>query len=252
MTNESGWIEILDLTKVQLEYRDAFAKAQNKLNAILINQTAHAVNVEGRIIRGVLIDASTKAIDGDQGVLGRAGPTFLRQNTTIPVAGIMEFDTADLGRLKEKGELEDVVLHEMFHVLGAGTLWKYKNILIDDETDDPKYVGPHGLAEYHALLNNKTATSVPVANTGGPGTRNGHWREETFGIELNTGFLNGTHRPLSKMSIAALADLGYTSPNLAEADAYTLPSTEFIKSLQGDATCCSRMLRPEYHVVIEV
>ena len=35
----------------------------------------------------------------------------------------MSFDTADLARMEADGSLTDVILHEMGHVLGFGTLW---------------------------------------------------------------------------------------------------------------------------------
>jgi hypothetical protein len=64
--------------------------------------------------------------------------------------------------------------------------------------------------------------NVPVENTGGLGTRNGHWRETTFGNELMTGFLNSGKNPLSRLTIASLRDLGYIV-NLSVADPYKRP-----------------------------
>ncbi len=57
----------------------------------------------------------------------------------------------------------------------------------------------------------------------GPVTREGHWRELVFGDELLTGFLSGSDRPLSRMSVASFEDLGYTV-DYAAADPYALPS----------------------------
>ena len=62
-----------------------------------------------------------------------------------------------------------------------------------------------------------------MANTGGPGTRDSHWREAVFGNELMTGFINQGVNPVSRLTIASLADLGY-QVNLEAADAYMLPS----------------------------
>ncbi len=249
-TSHSGWIEFRDLTAVELTYRDAFMKAQVKLNAVLANQPSHPVSLEGQSINGVLIDASTKKIDGPEGILGSAGPTHIRTGSSLPIKGIMQFDNDDLTRLREKGELEDVVLHEMFHVLGAGTLWQHKNLLVDPETDNPKFIGNNALEEYHLLKGHENEKSIPVANRGGPGTKNGHWRETTFGTELNTGFLSGDHRPLSRMSIAALADIGYEQLAMDEADAYQLPEASALRSIRSPGLCCSTILRPEFHVVI--
>ncbi len=66
------------------------------------------------------------------------------------------------------------------------------------------------------------ASFVPVANRGGPGTRDGHWRESIFGNELMTGFVGpGRDLPLSTVTIASLADLGY-QVDLNAADPYRL------------------------------
>ena len=67
------------------------------------------------------------------------------------------------------------------------------------------------------------AATVPVENTGGPGTAGGHWRESVFGNELMTGYLNPGTNPLSAMTIAAMIDLGY-SVSLTAADAYSFTS----------------------------
>jgi hypothetical protein len=66
---------------------------------------------------------------------------------------------------------------------------------------------------------------VPVENSGGSGTTDGHWRESVLVNELMTGFLNaGQANPLSDVTVASLADLGY-SVNLDATDLYvvTLP-----------------------------
>jgi hypothetical protein len=68
-------------------------------------------------------------------------------------------------------------------------------------------------------------TSVPLETGGGGGTAGAHWSEATFGAEIMTGFLNGgVPNPLSRITVGAFADLGYTV-NYAAADAYSLPNT---------------------------
>jgi hypothetical protein len=62
---------------------------------------------------------------------------------------------------------------------------------------------------------------VPVEGTGGPGTRNSHWRETVFKNELMTGFLNNGSNPLSIVTIASLADMGYVVDS-GEDDAFVI------------------------------
>ena len=64
---------------------------------------------------------------------------------------------------------------------------------------------------------------VPVENTGGPGTADGHWRETVFRNELMSGFIAAPGNPLSRMTVASLGDLGY-KVDLDAAEPYTLPN----------------------------
>jgi hypothetical protein len=111
----------------------------------------------------------------------------------------------------------------MAHVLGYGTIWSYKGLLQGAGSINPTFSGANARKEFGTLLGSSTPTAVPVANTGGPGTRDSHWREAVFGNELMTGFINQGVNPLSRLTIASMADLGY-QVNLEVADQYTLPS----------------------------
>ncbi len=169
----------------------------------------------------LLIFAEIVAIDGLGGTLGSAGPCVIRLSNGLPVAGFMRFDEADLASLEASGSLGDVILHEMGHVLGLGALSKWYDILQDRGGPDPFFPGTAALSHYTAA--GGTAPSpVPVANTGGGGTRDAHWREAHMGRELMTGFLSlGVSNPLSAITVGALQDLGYVVSVLA-ADAYTV------------------------------
>ena len=65
--------------------------------------------------------------------------------------------------------------------------------------------------------------SVPVANTGGPGTADGHWRESVFDNELMTGYLDSGDNPLSAITVGSLGDIGY-GVDLDASDPYGTPA----------------------------
>ncbi|MGR3541151.1 MAG: leishmanolysin-related zinc metalloendopeptidase [Hasllibacter sp.] len=174
------------------------------------------------VLAGLRIDARVEPLDGPEGVLGQAGPTLLRPGDERPLAGIMEFDAADLDRLEAEGALADVILHEMGHVLGFGTLFARRGLVAGSGGMDPRFTGAAAGREWTALEGSGGA-GVPLANTGGAGTREGHWRELVFGDELMTGFLSGADRPISRLSLAAFEDLGY-AVDYAGADPYALPT----------------------------
>ena len=125
------------------------------------------------------------AIDGAGGILGQAGPDLLRPSPSrLPAHGEMEFDSADVATMYASGTWTNVILHEIGHILGIGTIWS----LLGLKNGAGDYIGVHGLAEYRALLGNPSAASVPIEHDGGPGTAGAHWDEDTFNAELMTGF----------------------------------------------------------------
>ena len=79
----------------------------------------------------VMIVAAVGEIDGPGGTLGSAGPCFVRRGSSLPVFGGMIFDVDDLDRVEERGGLEEVILHEMGHVLGFGSLWGRLDLIRD-------------------------------------------------------------------------------------------------------------------------
>ncbi|MEG3765035.1 leishmanolysin-related zinc metalloendopeptidase [Alteromonas sp. 14N.309.X.WAT.G.H12] len=157
---------------------------------------------------GLTITASGEDIDGVSGVLGSASPTlgYSYAGITYASTGTMTFDTADLADMEEDGSLYYVILHEMAHVIGYGTLWTY-NDLYDEGTG--QYTGEYALAEYQAEFDS-TATYIPVEQDGGTGTADGHWDEDWAGgtEELMTGWYEGSAF-ISNTTLAQFMDLGY-------------------------------------------
>ncbi|MDJ0774078.1 MAG: pre-peptidase C-terminal domain-containing protein [Mastigocoleus sp. MO_167.B18] len=170
----------------------------------------------------VVIDASAPFIDGPGGILGQAGPTVLRSDSFLPARGIMQFDLDDLSSLEQTGSLEDVILHEMAHVLGFGTIWQELDLLTGIGSPDPSFLGQQATNEYNNIFTLNEST-VPVEAEFGPGTALSHWDEEVFVNELMTGFLNIGENPLSRITAASMTDLGY-EVNVDAADIYTPPT----------------------------
>jgi hypothetical protein len=177
------------------------------------------------------IFVTIQTIDGPGAVLGQAGPCFVRIPGDLTVVGRMQFDVEDVELLEDEGSLQAVILHEMGHVLGFGTLWgpQFFDLLQDPSDPDPvppladtHFTGAQALAAFNAAGGTTyTGAKVPVMNIGGAGTVNSHWRDEVFDPELMTGFLGAGPTPLSAISVRSLQDLGYTV-SVAGADPFTL------------------------------
>jgi hypothetical protein len=163
-------------------------------------------------------------------ILGQAGPLDLRPGSFLPATGIMSFDSADLAQMESDGSLVSVVIHEMAHVLGFGTIFDRVGLITGAGGDDPEFTGSNAIREYAALLGPQARPrGVPLANVGGPGTRDGHWREEVFANELMTGFLDRGPNPVSRVTVGAFEDLGY-SVDYERADAYRLPTARELQA----------------------
>ena len=174
-------------------------------------------------------------IDGPGKVLGQATPCYINSKTKLPVLGFFELDVDDLARLLDRGTLDDVVLHEMGHILGVGTLWNYgRSLLVGRGTDDPYYNGTAAREHFTGIGGlTYTGLGVPVENTGAAGTRDSHWRRTIFSNELMQGFSQAGGMPLSRVTVASLADLGYTV-SFNGADSFSFfPS---LRALAMDAT----------------
>jgi hypothetical protein len=176
------------------------------------------------------IFVTVETIDFPGGIIGQAGPCFVRVPGNLTVTGRMRLDADDMEELENEGSLQAVILHEMGHVLGFGTLWgpDYFDLLVDPADpdtpaiEDPHFVGPQARAAFDAAGGTAyTSAKVPVMDVGGPGTRNSHWRDEVFDPELMTGFLTEGFMPLSAISVRSLQDLGYLV-SVADADPFTL------------------------------
>jgi hypothetical protein len=185
-----------------------------------------------QVIDDLMIFASVEPIDGPGDILGQAGWCY-RRDPGLPILGVMSFDEADMNSLEAGGGLNAVILHEMGHVIGIGTLWSTFGLLQNPSgagsVQDTWFSGANGIGGFNAI-GGSTYTGgqkVPVENTGGAGTANSHWRESVLGRELMTGYLNSGNNPLSLLTVRSLADLGYTV-NLAAADPFSL-----LPSLQG-------------------
>ncbi len=172
-----------------------------------------ALNADGPV-DDVVIEVVLIPIDGPGQVLGSAGPRFVRTSNRLTISGVMQFDTADLQTLDDLGLFEDVIVHEMGHVLGVGTLWNSGGkALRQGPASNPYFTGDMANVFWNA---EGGEFELPVENIGGPGTAGGHWRESILRNELMTGFLNLGENPLSRITAGSMKDLGYGAATVGE------------------------------------
>ncbi len=221
--------------------KQTFVDAADYWNSVITGYDLEYDSIGDKVPHNLMVDASVLSIDGLNGVLGSAGPTDFTYYDNNPIgqptsalyyttAGVMEFDSADVGGLITDNSFYGVVLHEMAHVLGLGTLWNTNNNVNSTSYDlytngSGRYTGPNALAQWQSEFLRSADTFVPVELGGGSGTANGHWNEVDFGAgdtgivssltgmdfshELMTGWASNTFF-VSRTTLGALDDLGYT------------------------------------------
>jgi hypothetical protein len=237
-TDSPYHIEVRFLGGLTPSQMDIFKAAADRWTRIIVGDLPDVI-VAGEHVDDLVIDAQGVPIDGPGRILGQAGPRFVRppnagRHAWLTAKGMMQFDTADLKVMEERGILNDVITHEMGHVIGMiGTIWSNKGLVVDQGLPTWAFTGPGAMREYGALVASSLPTRpaagglpkpVPIENTGGPGTAGSHWRETVFGNELMTGFVSQAGgNPLSCVTAACLGDIGY-DVDLDAADDYQLPS----------------------------
>lgn len=173
-------------------------------------------------INDLVIYVRLASIDGAGKVLGQASPCYVNADNKLPIMGFFELDVDDLTLLLNQGTLDNVVLHEMGHILGVGTLWSYqRSLLVGRGSEDPYFNGIGAVQQFASIGGNSyTGSPVPVENSGSAGTRDAHWRRSVFTNELMQGYAQPGGMPMSRVTIASLADLGY-NVSFSSADSYS-------------------------------
>jgi len=177
-------------------------------------------------LSGLTLNASGASIDGVGGILGQSGPGLAgvrRQGGYwLATRGTMQFDIADMEYMESTGSFLAVVMHEMAHVMGFGTLWGLNGVY---QSGSGRYTGANAVAAARVEVGRPGLTFVPVELGGGAGTANGHWDERDGGVcctgftnsqgqdatfELMTGWLNAPTF-ISQTTIQSFVDIGYVA-----------------------------------------
>jgi hypothetical protein len=202
------------------------------------NQCAIGAPAIHETISNLTVFVAVDSIDGPGSVLAYAGPCAIRQTGAmlpagypewgLPVLGAVFLDHADLAAMQSSGMLADVILHEMGHVLGIGTLWNIygQRLFVPPATHgDPRHIGLHtATVAYRLGFTDDPLAGAQVEAEGGGGTAGAHWREGIMQAELMTGWISSGRNPLSSLTVETLRDLGY-EVDPAGADAFSVSNT---------------------------
>jgi hypothetical protein len=156
-------------------------------------------SIKGRgNVDDLVIDVVAGTIDGTPAgtnTLAQAGVDNFRKSGKLPTLGHITFDSADLPTMAAN-DLRDLAFHEIGHTLGMGSHWKEMGLI-----SKKLFTGETATAVYNTTFD-ENAKGVPLSSL------NNHWDEETFDNEIMTPDAD-TNELLSRITIAALADMGY-------------------------------------------
>jgi subtilisin family serine protease len=210
------------LNDVPQAVRDASTAAALRWEQIIVGDLPDVVDpTTGEVIDDIRIDVQMgllggQSSDGPGGALANAGPRAYRNGGQgLPYLGAVGVDPADIDR----PILTEVMIHEFAHALGFPATVAFQSFISGNY-----FTGPNAVREYRTIFGAAAdPAGVPVEAGGGAGTSGAHWDEDVFGNELMTGFISAGGNPLSRVSVGAFADIGYTV-NYDAADPYSPPT----------------------------
>jgi hypothetical protein len=223
-----------------LELQQAFIDAADSLTSIITQGLGDILTTyipTGEIMKIDDLRFTAELYEGEEGeVLGYGGPYIYTDYSLMPreqpYQGLIAFDSLDIPYLTSPDVdlWYEVVLHEMLHVLGVGTIWEPLGLVAPTDNNTKTewvFTGENALSQY---LSNSTpkdliedgwldgdgdkdvdindVDGVPIQQYA-DGSAGGHWLEPAFGDELMTPYLNGS-ATLTDLTLASLIDLGYT------------------------------------------
>ena len=142
-------------------------------------------------------------------IAGQGGPCVVRPNG-LPLLGTVSLNLFNYATLSDR-KLDDLIQHEVGHVLGLGTVWGrgvFGGLVVGDSSAlDPIFVGPNALAAFSRLGRSTQFAGRRIPLQLGA---LGHWRVDAFGGEMMSPTLVAAGQPTSSVTVAALRDLGWT------------------------------------------
>ena len=258
-------IEVVHFSEALLstEHKAAFQRAANRWEEVItgdlrdVNFSLNPYNKWNEIVNAQI--TVTDVVDDlrifvriknlEAGVAGIGGPFQIRTENMLPILGAIALDRDELN--SDSDSFYSLVLHEMGHCLGFGTIWDDLGLLNDPSTDNPAadthFSGFMARVWFNALGGSTyRGAKVPVANGGD----DGHWRTNVFGDELMiSGWMPPYQAPLSDVTLSSMRDIGY-EVNWNAADRYRVPRPA-TKPVAAEAAPRCRIVRQPIHVVAD-
>ena len=183
---------------------------------------------------------------------GIGGAGRIRWQNKLPIWGYLALNETKIDDVERSDSFFTLAVHEIGHCLGFGSLWnedKFDLIRLPSEDNpgsDSHFIGSQAIQAFNRLGGlGYRGHKVPLENSlnVGSDSRDSHWRESVFGNEIMDPRSAGGHEPISGITIAALADMGY-EVDLSKADEYRLPTSAKPVSVRPHGELRCKVVQP--------
>ena len=191
----------------------------------LFDGSFEGVGPVNEVVDDILIGYEFTTVDGPNQVLGFARPTFaVSRNGSpapLPFAGAMTFDIDDFQNSNDEEQLLTIIIHEMGHALGIGSLWSSR-CGEDCSEQNQDYECTFAQEQFQEIFGTDQTLQMSLDETASGDVACGHWKEDQFEDlwwedVMTPGYSPGKEIILSTITVGAMADFGYTV-NYAGAD----------------------------------
>ncbi len=226
---------------VPKSYTNAVEEAVERWEEIIVGDLPYAF-IEGHgIVDDILIEVAVGDVDlsfpsVEQDILAISSVLDQRSEAdagagALPTYSRIVINPEEIGELLN---LDEFVMHTIGRALGFGSLWEEFG-LVRDTDGVATYTGSNALREMSELWGDRNGGIVMLEDGADGALANEYWREGLFVSELMTSrvglrrFVPNTSgnpdNPISRLTIAAMQDLGY-GVDFEAADRYFFPPTK--------------------------
>jgi hypothetical protein len=221
-------IELSPTSVLDPAVQEAFDRAVERWQSVIVRGVpeAHVEVTVGScgparpftgVVDDLMVDVIVAPIEG--GYSGAAAPCS-KGPDELPRHAFVQLDATHIDTWIAWGTLDDLIGHELGHALGFGGSGPFERFIEGGfASPNPSFNGPRAVAVWSGF----GQSGYPPLEWPGD-----HWSEHDFTRELMTPGLGNKPNPLSALTIAAMADLGY-HVDLSAAEPYELP----VQGLRG-------------------
>lgn len=236
------WSDVIKENKIT----PTFIGAQRKI----CNRGKIRFGGDNRVLNSLVVIVSNSIKKDKVDLVVESGPCFLDEKNIFPILGVLNYNRDEITKRLIEDHLDIIIMKSIGHILGIGTLWgnlsqngvggfmdyNFNSSLlkpVNYSYNNVEYInryyfsGINAHREFLSYVSESQSQTFQVGNINKLYTdsKKCHWSSSYFKNEIMTNKIEiGVKQSLSRISIGALEDLGY-SVDYSQDDDYQLLST---------------------------